>query len=282
MFDATSVSFGEELSTARAADVKTDASSEALLQELQMDLEEKMTAMNNLASRLASKIDNVLHCELINIPKNIRHMKMREFCLKYGGDIREVQEQTLKLNMPPPPPPVAAPQPTPKPLRTAPNKRGVAQPAARDTPSRRGPQGAATPLIGAGGRTTRHRLKDSSSITTPGPNMGRVSSVAPPITPRVGMTPRNARQTDLVFSQNGSPINVPDTVRAKVGGKRSHAEIVVSLGDGTEVNLAEPEVSEQLLDDATRDEAVQKLRDLQSQLAAHLAALENKADLPEL
>jgi hypothetical protein len=90
-----------------------------------------------------------------------------------------------------------------------------------------------------------------------------------------------AKPREVVLSANGSPINVVDTVKAKAG-KRGRPEIVVSLPDGREVNLAEDDERRGLeQDDAARETTVHYLLELQSQVDAHLAALQ-KGNLPEM
>ena len=95
--------------------------------------------------------------------------------------------------------------------------------------------------------------------------------MAVPFTPRVYETPRIARAGEVILSANGSPINVPGTIKGR--GKRGRAEVTLQLHNGQEVNLAEDDATTNL-DEASKAAAVEQLLELRAQVEAHLAAMQ--------
>lgn len=78
------------------------------------------------------------------------------------------------------------------------------------------------------------------------------------------------------YSANGSPISVPDTVKAR-GGKRGRdasASVALTLADGSEMDLSDAETLKKLDgDDDAKAFAVSQLQQIQAQVEAHLKAL---------
>lgn len=222
VLSTTSVSFSEDLRTSVAA-TKFEASSQSLLQELELEITEKMNQMRALAERLAIRLESNFRSEMVRLPKHIRAMKMREFCVNYGGDVDEAIKQQAKRarvgEMLPPPPVLELPaQAAPLSVRAA-RSRGVVADQAPTSVRKTAPSTSrrcalqATPQ--AGGRNTRTR----GILATPNATCanGRTSVIPAAFTPRVNDTPRAAQRGEIVLSANGSPINILDTVKAKAG-----------------------------------------------------------------
>ncbi|KAL3907507.1 MAG: hypothetical protein SGPRY_010144, partial [Prymnesium sp.] len=223
---STSISFHDDLKAAQ----QTDASGtpkDAFFEELDISVTECANQMRALADRVAARMEKKFQCEvLLKMPKDIRSMKMREFCVTYGGDVDEALKNLKRRKvdeMPPPMPPSAGEIPGDTNARVAPASASrPARGVARNT--------AETP--GAGGRMTRGAVRGMISHT---PQHGTSrSSAAVPFTPRVHETPRMARGGEMILSANGSPINVLDTVKAKIGKRGRHPEVVLTLIDGRE------------------------------------------------
>ena len=112
----------------------------------------------------------------------------------------------------------------------------------------------------------------SKGMTTPG---GGTNAVA--FTPRIGETPRMMKGGEVGYSERGSPINVPDTVKARPG-KRGRSEaaptVVLAMNDGNEVDLSDREALKGLqANGEAKDFALSQLEQLQAQVAAHIKAL---------
>ncbi|KAL1520961.1 hypothetical protein AB1Y20_022519 [Prymnesium parvum] len=110
---ATSVSFHEDLRAAREADLG-NPQNDAFFQELEFEIAERVNQMHALAERLAARLEKKFQCEvLLKMPKDIRSMKMKDFCLEYGGDVDEALKQqvvpcAVLLKLPPKHPSVVA------------------------------------------------------------------------------------------------------------------------------------------------------------------------------
>ena len=275
-------------------------SSDSLLEQLELEFTEKVGQMRELAERLALRLKSNFQSEMIKLPKTVRNMTMREFCIEYGGDVDEAMKQQAKrsrvedaITMPPPPRPAAdakaaasrggkaataaaaapaAPTALPTPGSAARGKRGrgaaPAEPAAIETPGARGGRSrvAATPGASAKG------------LTTPA---GGSSQPAVAFTPRIHETPRLMKGGEVALSANGSPINVLNTVKARVSkrGRTSQSwsvapAVVLAMVDGSEVDLSDGAALKALEADGDgKDYALSQLEELQKQVTAHIKAL---------
>ena len=315
---STAVSFGADLKSARvsvaedpslkAAAAAGSASSEAMLAELEIELAEKMSQMRALAERLSMRLESNFKCEVLKLPKAVRTMTMREFCVQHGGDIDEAMQQQAKRSRPndagldaalmPPPPPMAAANAA---AAAAAERAAAAKAAAKPTAAKgkgkakaSADGAAATPSGGL--RSTRSRLggvaatpsgggaaASAKGLTTPAP--GGIPAVA--FTPRVHETPRNMRGGEVLLSANGSPINAIGTVRARVGkrGRSSTSggaaagpvatepSVTLTMADGSELDLGAAASTAALADTEARATAIDHLQKLQQQVEAHIKAL---------
>ncbi len=301
----TSVSFHEDLRSGRVSIAEDEpakvaaaasASSESLLQELEIELQEKMSQMRALADRLALRLDSSFQCELLKLPKAVRTMTMRDFCVQYGGDVDEAIKQQAKRArasvgrdtalMPPPPPMAIGGGAPPTGGRTTRGGRGgsaVPKPGtARKGASRASERGlsigpVATPAGGA--RSTRARMQvastPSAGMTTPMAGGGGAAAMA--FTPRMHETPRVMQRGEVALSANGSPINLIDTVRARAGKRgRTGAppSVLLTMADGSEMDLGDTSAREALANDEARATALDQLQTLQAQVEAHIKALQ--------
>ena len=101
-----SVSFAD-LGSTDDAPALSAKNSESLLEEFEIEVEEKVKQMRSLTERLALRLDRNFQLELLKLPPSIRSMTMQEFCVQFGGDVDEAlkqQSKRSKLGMPPPPP----------------------------------------------------------------------------------------------------------------------------------------------------------------------------------
>ena len=134
-----SVSFAD-LGSTDDAPALSAKNSESLLEEFEIEVEEKVKQMRSLTERLALRLDRNFQLELLKLPPSIRSMTMQEFCVQFGGDVDEAlkqQSKRSKLGMPPPPPgrksiPAAAQPPTTSKEAPPSSRRG--QPAATEGP----------------------------------------------------------------------------------------------------------------------------------------------------
>ena len=287
---STSVSFD---TVPTIAEDGSSASNDSLLQQLELEFSEKVGQMRELADRLALRLEANFRCEMLKLPKAVRNMPMRDFCVSYGGDVDEAMKQQAKksrvddaITMPPPPRPADAKGATRggKAAAAAPasarGKRGRAatEPNA-ETPGARGATrsrvAAATPGGGAKGMTT--------------PAGGASAAVA--FTPRIHETPRMMQRGEVALSANGSPINLLNTVKARAGkrGRGASASDVVApsvmlaMADGTEVDLSDTAAVRGLeADGEAKDFALTQLEQLQAQVAAHIKALKAPGGVPEI
>ena len=268
-FAKTSLSLLPELQNIRedALISGTGGCSDSLLEQLEIEVSEKIHQLRSLSERLLLRLENNFQCEVLKLPQVIRSMSMQEFCVQYGGDVDEaLQQQAKRAKMAggaarmPPPPPVA-------------RGRNRAAESATPAPSARGRRGAADTPAGANqsGRISRSRSK---VMATPG-NALACTPGQPMMTPRVGETPRIARAGEVALSANGSPINLLNTVKAVGKRGRQGPAVMLTLADGTELDLAEEQTRRGLVeDDDARGQAVDQLVSLQAQLARHLKALQ--------
>ena len=297
---STSVSFGADLKSARvsvaedpslkAAAAAGSASSEAMLAELEIELAEKMSQMRALAERLSMRLESNFKCEVLKLPKAVRTMTMREFCVQHGGDIDEAMQQQAKRSRPndagldaalmPPPPPMAAANAA---AAAAAERAAAAKAAAKPTAAKgkgkakASADGAAATPSGGGAAAS------AKGLTTPA--AGGIPAVA--FTPRVHETPRNMRGGEVLLSANGSPINAIGTVRARVGkrGRSSTSggaaagpvatepSVTLTMADGSELDLGAAASTAALADTEARATAIDHLQKLQQQVEAHIKAL---------
>jgi len=191
---------------------------ESFLGELEIEYLEKVSQMRSLTERLALRLESSFRYELLKLPLAVRSMTMREFCEECGGDVEQAIQHAAKRRKP-----AAEAMPAPSALMQPPRSIARPKPAPRDTEapagsrtSRRNPAANAAATPAAGGRATRGR----TAAATPGgagvstPCVG--SSAMPMMTPRMYETPRFARTGEMMLSANGSPINVLNTVKARV------------------------------------------------------------------
>ena len=292
---STSVSFGAEAIPEDEAALGDGAgsSSESLLQELEIELVAKVDHMRSIAERLTMRLRQNFQGEMIKLPKVVRGMTMREFCVQYGGDVDEAIKQQAKRSRVDDPMlvPPAAPAPAPAASKAGANKRGgrsVAAAPAAPSSSARGKRNAteAAPVAavetpGARGRSTRARIATatpsaaSKGLATPAAGGGG-GTTAVMFTPRMDEAPRVMKGGETGYSANGSPISVPDTVKAR-GGKRGRdasASVALTLADGSEMDLSDAETLKKLDgDDDAKAFAVSQLQQIQAQVEAHLKAL---------
>jgi hypothetical protein len=247
----TTTAFVEDLHPAAIAEDEDAAmvgmgGPETVLQELDIELEQKTKQMNQLVEQLIDNLESTVRIDILfKLPTCIQKMSMRDFCMVYGGDvekaIKEATSSQLKL-MPPPPALLAPsgkanvapkPAPAPKPVVNNPRKRATeaaampgisATPGARQTRARMGTV-ASTP---AGASTARGAVAATPAAGT----------TAVPYTPRFDCAPRPLQEGELAFTANGSPIAVPGTVKAKAGvGPRVGGVATITLGNGNELTL---------------------------------------------
>lgn len=287
----TSISFTEAMSIPEDEPTAMQtASSESLLEELELELTEKVSQMRELAERLALRLENNFRSEMLKLPKAVKTMSMREFLTQYGGDVDEAVKQQAERSlavdaiMMPPPAPVAPGGGAPPSrsmrggktgARTAAAAPAVAPASARGKRNAAALEGAANETPGVRGRATRSRLTTAATpaagakgLTTPAASSGAVA-----FTPRMHETPRVMQRGDIALSQNGSPLNLLDTVKAR--GKRDAApSVCLTLADGSEMDLGQTDTLKGIAsDDETKAQAVAQLEQLQAQVEAHLRAL---------
>ena len=286
-----SVSFADLGSTDDAPTLSAK-NSESLLEEFEIEVEEKVKQMRSLTERLALRLDRNFQLELLKLPPSIRSMTMQEFCVQFGGDVDEAlkqQSKRSKLGMPPPPPgrksiPAAAQPPTANKEAPASSRRG--QPAAAEGPRttrKAGARAAQAETPGAGGgRTSRSRrgAETPGAHATPGPRgmqtPGAGCGAATPMwTPRVHETPRFARGNEIALSQNGSPILQEQGVKATVKRGRAQATIGFMTANGTEIDLTVGGARAACPDDESRAEAMRRLDELEKQVQAIKGELAN-------
>jgi hypothetical protein len=276
----------------------TTASSEATLQQLDLELAQKVSQMRQLADRLAARLESNLKLELLKLPKDVQKMSMRDFCVQYGGDVDEAMKQTKMKDVLPPPAmssvnlaagkgasaeAASASARGGRSTRGAPSNNATGRKRQAETPSGVGQ----TP--GAGGRATRSKLQvaatPSGAAASKGlamvsgtPANGRGPAAAA-FTPRAHETPRAAQLGENGYSANGSPINLLNTVRARSGkpGPSSGAvapSVVLTMLDGSEFDLEADSTLKALeADDEKKAQAVSELEKLKAKVDAHLKAL---------
>ena len=227
-------------------------SSESLLEELEIELTEKVNQMRELADRLALRMESNFRVELLKLPKNVRTMSMRDFCVQHGGDVDEAMKQQAKLSrtdeamLMPPPAPSAADVPASSRRKAAGGasaRGGGKRPATADTPNARSTR---TRTHGAVAATPSGPAAADSSKALATPGVGVAGSVA--FTPRVHETPRLMQRGEVALSANGSPIALLDTVKARAGKRErpgtagvgdAAPSVVLTLADGTEVDFSQ-------------------------------------------
>jgi hypothetical protein len=293
---STSVSF--DSAAAPALDVPS-TSHDSLLQELEIEFAEKVGQMRELSDRLALRLEANFRCEMLKLPKPVRNMPMREFCITYGGDVDEALKQQAKqirgddaLLMPPP----RQPPPEAKPAARGGGK--TAAPAAAPS-SARGKRGAAAAGVGEGsttetpgvrGRATRSRVAPAATpngaakgLATPAAAGGAAAA----FTPRIHETPRMMQRGEVALSANGSPIML-NTVKAHAG-KRGRGtsdagpSVLVAMADGSELDMSDSTAVKDLeANGEARDMALSQLEELQARVADHIKALKAPGGVPEL
>jgi hypothetical protein len=68
----------------------------ALLDEFDIEVEDKCNFLKQQAAELATSVRNQLAIELVKIPKRIREMPMKTFMEEYGGDLNIVIEDDMR------------------------------------------------------------------------------------------------------------------------------------------------------------------------------------------
>jgi len=225
---------------------------ESLTQQLEIEVNDKIDQMRKLSEILTLRIENNFKNEMRKLPEGVRAMSVRDFLTLYSGNVDEAQKHLTKRR-------VMAP-PAPKDSKS----RGPALHAANGgAPGSSRRRGMDTPGVTPGGRaSTRSRSKTGASAT---PSAATPSAAA--MTPRLHETPRVARAGEVALSMNGSPINLISTVKA-VGAKRNRpAEVLLTLDDGTELDLSEEAACKALASDAdAAEQAHTHLLTLQDQV----------------
>ena len=270
------VSFSD-LQTVEDAPALSAKNSASLLEEFEIEVEEKVKQMRSLTDRLALRLHGDFQMELLKLPKDIRSMTMQEFCVQFGGDVDEaLKHQSKRSKLMPPPPPVAALQ---QPGTTS---KARAQPAAADGPktarkTRGAAAGAETPQPSA--RASRSRA-GAGAATPAGRGMqtpGAMSVPSTPMfTPRLHETPRVAQRGEILLSQNGSPINVLDGVQATIKKGRTDTAINLRMADGKEIDLTAGGARALLPDEESRAQALTQLDALEKQVQAIKGSLKGQ------
>ena len=189
---------------------------DSFLGELEIEYLEKVSQMRSLTERLALRLESSFRYELLKLPLAVRSMTMREFFDECGGDVEQAIQHAAKrrkaaAELMPPPSSIMQP---PRSIARPKVPRDTDGPAASRTSRRNAAAAAATPM--GCGRATRGR----TTAATPGgaglstPSV--VTGAMPMLTPRMHETPRFARTGEVMLSANGSPINILNTVKAKV------------------------------------------------------------------
>jgi len=140
---------------------------------------------------------------------------------------------------------------------------------------KRGAGGETSATPGGGTRATRARVAGTPSgaatgrvppAATPSGGRSAESSQAVPFTPRVDEAPRPLQEGENGFSANGSPIQVPGTIKQKPGpgGPRVGGVAVLTLGNGHELELG-----------------LSELEKLKAQVEAHVAAMKANVGLEQ-
>lgn len=272
------------MSLATVHDESASASSVGtILEQLELELADKVTQMRDLVEMSALRLEQDCQQEIVKLAPWLKTMSMRDFCVKYGGDIAEAERQHVKLAL------------SNDPLLAPPAQKGGKGASAAASKKRTGadaglasapPSALATP---GGARSTRKRVGEtprggSSAMATPA---GRgTSSSAVAFTPKVGETPRLMKGDEVAHSANGSPLVVPNTIKAKVGGGKRNAaadtepSVLLTLADGTEVSVESTNDLASLPTDE-KEQAVANLEQLAKQIDAHLKALKG-GHVPEI
>lgn len=275
----TSLSFSESMKPFKIVEDEDLSASSAqmsqatVLQELEIACEHQVQQMRQLTDRLTASLKSTLANELIKLPKDIRAMSMRDFCLKYGGDMEAALAGIAKNAMTIPlgldasakavgstiAPSIAAKKPAAN--NNARKRTGEVANAAGDTP-------------GARSRSTRARTGvvatpsggSSKSIPLATPSASRSdASGGVPWTPRMNEAPRAISDGEKSFSANGSPLQVPGTIKAKTGGGGKPTTVAtLTLGDGQELEMG-----------------LSELEQLKAQVEKHLAACKANAGIEQ-
>lgn len=273
--DATAgsaVSFSDLPSAMDDAPALGAKNSESLLEEFEIEVDEKVKQMRSLTDMLALRLKNDFDLELLKLPASIRSMTMQEFCVQYGGDIDEALKKQSKLMAPPPAPILSK---TEKPAPTPANKSRPQRGGADGPHTQRKTRGAETPVNGNGGRASRSRAP-RPSVATPAVRGGMQTPGGPSVvpstpmwTPRMQETPRFVQRGETqIFSRNGSPINLYEGVKATVKRNRSETMIHLAGADGNEVVLDPSGVHSHLPDDESRAMVLSQLDALEKQIKA--------------
>lgn len=252
----------------------------SIIEQLDLVLAEKTSEMRKLVERHALSLNRDLDLEMLKLAPWLKKMTMRDFCIKYGGDIAEAERQHAKSKLENDPllvPPVAPPK--------AAGGKAVAGKGTKRTGTEANMPGSASSSNASatpgGNRSTRPRRGDET------PRGGSSRSMATPAGGRsvpVAFTPKQtpARQMQAgegQFSKNGSPlVVVPNTAKAKVGGKKNGAalgdpSVLLTLGDGTEITIDNATDLEGLQAD-DKKLAVAHLEELAQKVQAHLEWLQ--------
>jgi hypothetical protein len=200
-----------------AEDTPAGEYDDSFLGELEIEYLEKVSQMRSLTERLALRLESSFRYELLKLPLAVRSMTMRDFCEQCGGDVEQAIQHAAKRRkaaaelMPPPSSIMQPPRSIARPKLV----RDAEAPAgARNSRRQVASSTTATPMAGA--RATRGRTAAATpggaGISTPLVGVGAM----PMLTPRMHDTPRFARTGEVMLSTNGSPINVLNTVKAKV------------------------------------------------------------------
>lgn len=274
--DATAgsaVSFSDLPSAMDDAPALGAKNSESLLEEFEIEVDEKVKQMRSLTDMLALRLKNDFDLELLKLPASIRSMTMQEFCVQYGGDIDEALKKQSKLMAPPPAPPKTE-KPAPTPANKSRPQRGGGDGPHTQRKTRGGPALTETPVNGK--RETSRSRAPRPSVATPAVRGGMQTPGGPSVvpstpmwTPRMQETPRFVQRGETqIFSRNGSPINLYEGVKATVKRNRSETMIHLAGADGNEVVLDPSGVHSHLPDDESRAMVLSQLDALEKQIKA--------------
>ena len=86
------------MSLATVHDESASASSVGtILEQLELELADKVTQMRDLVEMSALRLEQDCQQEIVKLAPWLKTMSMRDFCVKYGGDIAEAERQHVKL-----------------------------------------------------------------------------------------------------------------------------------------------------------------------------------------
>ncbi|KAG8458239.1 hypothetical protein KFE25_001531 [Diacronema lutheri] len=263
-----------------------------LLAEFDIEVRNKVEHLRAVARGLAVTIENTFKIQLLKLPRNVRTLSMGDFCNKYAGEVKQVVDEQFRKVVDD----LAQEEDAAQVLsaqryntmsraaakaaaanddagkfntwndstRKASAKKARSLRSAHKAPLPDCAKGASTPAL-VGGRTTRSlrsAVKATPSAGVQLPRFATPSAFGGPMPASSLKTPRPAVLGEIAFSANGSPIGETTVARATVKRSRTQATIEVEIADGQAVDAS----ALAALPDHVREEAIEKLRELQLQV----------------